>query len=146
MKILIFGLPGSGKTTLAKELAYHFCIPHHNADYYRMLHDDWDFSPDGRLRQAMRMKGKNGILDFVAPKQEYRDIVQPTVSIYMDTIKESRYDDTNKLFEVPHYLDIDYTVKTWIDIKKLRKCLVDFNPGIKGIQSFLKEQFPKLVR
>ena len=111
-----------------------------------MLHDDWDFSPDGRLRQAMRMKGKNGILDFVAPKQEYRDIVQPTVSIYMDTIKESRYDDTNKLFEVPHYLDVDYTVKTWIDIKKLRKCLVDFNPGIKGIQSFLKEQFPKLVR
>ena len=146
MKILIFGLPGSGKTTLAKELAYHFTVPHHNADYYRLLHDDWDFSDDGRLRQAYRMASKSGILDFVAPRQDYRDIVKPTISIWMNTIKKSEYDDTNKVFEVPHYLDVDYTVNEWIDIKKLRKCLVDFNPGIKGIQSFLKEQFPKLVR
>ena len=68
------------------------------------------------------------------------------IKIYMDTINESRYEDTNKVFERPHYLDVDYTVKTWIAIKKLRKCLVGSNPGIKGIQSFLKEQFPKLVK
>ena len=146
MKILIFGLPGSGKTTLSRELSYHFQVPHHNADFYRMLHDDWDFSPDGRLRQAMRMKSKSGILDFVAPKQEYRDIVEPTITIYMNTIKQSRYEDTNQVFEHPHYLDVDYTVNEWIDIKKLRKCLEDFNPGIEDTLRFLREQFPKLVR
>ena len=49
------GLPGSGKTTLAKELAYHFEVPHYNADTLREKSDDWDFSEEGRLRQAYRM-------------------------------------------------------------------------------------------
>jgi len=146
MKILIFGLSGSGKTTVAKELAYHFTVPHHNADYYRLLHDDWDFSDDGRLRQAYRMAGKTGILDFIAPKQDYRDIVKPTISIWMNTITESEYKDTDKLFEVPNESDVDYIVNEWIDIKKLRKCLADSNPGIKDILLFLREQFPKLVK
>ena len=92
------------------------------------------------------MAGKNGILDFIAPKQDYRDIVKPTISIWMNTIKESEYKDTDKLFEMPHYLDVDYTVNEWIDIKKLRKCLEDSNPGIKDILHFLREQFPKLVK
>ena len=51
MKILIFGLPQLGKTTLAKELSYHFLLPHHNADVYREKFIDWDFTHRGRERQ-----------------------------------------------------------------------------------------------
>ena len=50
MKILICGLPGSGKTTLARELAYHFCLPHFNADTIREHFNDWDFTDVGRER------------------------------------------------------------------------------------------------
>ena len=59
MKILIFGLPGSGKTTFAKELAYHFTVPHYNADTFREYYDDWDFSEAGRVRQFHRMNSKD---------------------------------------------------------------------------------------
>ena len=145
MKILIFGLPGSGKTTLAKELAYHFCVPHHNADFYRTLHNDWDFSEIGRWRQAKRMAKQVGILDFVAPKEEIRQIINADVSIYMDTIRESIYEDTNKVFEQPN-LNIDYRVEKWIDINQLHKCLADFSPGTTDILNFLKLHFRKLLK
>ena len=97
MKILIFGLSGSGKTTLARELAYHFTVPHHNADYYRLLHDDWDFSDAGRARQSMRMKafadfershGRYVVCDFVCPTKETRENFSADIVIWMDTIKE----------------------------------------------------------
>ncbi len=85
MKILIFGLPGSGKTTLARELAYHFLLPHFNADTVREHYDDWDFSESGRMRQAWRMSQQWGILDFVCPLQDFREMLQPDYSIFMDT-------------------------------------------------------------
>ena len=59
MKILIMGLPGQVKHT-RKELAYHFLVPHHNADTLRGMHNDWDFSPEGRMRQAVRMSCEHG--------------------------------------------------------------------------------------
>lgn len=144
MKILILGLPGSGKSTLARELAYHFLIPHHNADTYREMFDDWDFSHEGRLRQAKRMAAQNGILDFVCPLKALRDIVEADFTIWMNTINEGRFEDTNKLFEVPESYDLE--VKEWIDLDQLRNSLEGFNPGTKGILSYLNEHFPKLVK
>ena len=143
--ILIFGLPGSGKSTLAKELAYHFCLPHYNADTLREFHDDWDFSEDGRHRQLKRMEEfKLGIVDFVCPFEKYRNDLNPTFSIYMDTIEKGRYEDTNKAFEKPKQFDIRIT--QWIGQNQLRNSLVDFNPGTKGIQSYLNGPFQKLVK
>lgn len=108
-KILIFGLPGAGKTTLAEQLKKELCnfnVEHFNADYIRQLHNDWDFSDQGRVRQAIRMRDYANsstanivICDFVAPKEKYRNIFNPDLSVFVDTIEEGRFEDTNKIFE-----------------------------------------------
>jgi adenylylsulfate kinase len=108
-KILVMGLPGSGKSTLANKLFQKLASAEHlNADKVREMFNDWDFSDEGRLRQAKRMsslakdsKAQWAVLDFVCPKREYRDIVDPDILVWMDTIDNSRYDDTNKSFEHP---------------------------------------------
>ena len=123
IKILIMGLPGSGKTTLAYTLKQvmkdnRLNVIHFNADAVRKEHNDWDFSEDGRLRQAQRMrqlgnncKIKYAICDFVAPTEVTRDLFEPEIIIWMDTINESIYDDTNKLFQNPTKYDIRVTEK-----------------------------------
>ena len=114
MKILIFGLPGSGKTTLAKLLVPMFNAVWLNADKVREEANDWDFSEMGRSIQANRMKrladeaiqnNRNVIADFVCPTEHTRKDFNADYIIWMDTIKESEFEDTNKMFEEPKNFD-----------------------------------------
>jgi adenylylsulfate kinase len=93
-----------------------------NADEVRGRYDDWDFSPEGRMRQAQRMRhlsdgvvmaGKIAIADFVCPTEKARQEFNPDFTIWMDTIKEGRFEDTNKMFEAPP--KCDYHVAEWFD-------------------------------
>ena len=117
--MLIFGLPGSGKTTLAFKLAKKLGAVHLNADEVREKFQDWDFSDEGRLRQAFRMsdlarsaEAKYVIMDFICPTRQLREIVAADVSIFMNTIAKGRYEDTNKLFEFPRDSEkVTYTIQ-----------------------------------
>lgn len=120
MKVLIYGLPGSGKTTLAKYLVDLIGDRAEwiNADAVREEVNDWDFSLAGRERQLQRMrilteqaheKGKIAIADFICPLDEYRDLFDADYEIWVNTIEEGRFDDTNKMFEPPAAMP-DYTV------------------------------------
>ena len=120
MKILIMGLPGSGKSTLAKPLASLLGGVWLNADDVRKRYDDWDFSPEGRIRQANRMKhlsdgivmaDRVAVADFVCPTEETRSQFNPDFTVWMDTIKEGRFEDTNAMFETPE--NVDYHVEKW---------------------------------
>ena len=113
-RILICGLPGSGKSTLAEKLISILGnADWYNADDIRKKFNDWDFSIEGRERQMKRMqdyvrksvaKGNYGIADFVCPTNELREKFMPEYVIWMNTIKEGRFEDTNKVFETPEGL------------------------------------------
>ncbi len=114
------GLPGSGKTYLAERLQPLLEAAWYNADKVRGMAGDWDFSDDGRTRQSLRMKNladfetshnRFVICDFVCPTEETRNIFDPDILIWLDTIKEGRFEDTNKIFEEPS--SSDFKIEEW---------------------------------
>ena len=128
------GLPGSGKTTLANELAPLLNAKRLNADEVRKEANDWDFSEEGRKRQAKRMadfalnlrKYNNYVVaDFICPTPEARSLFPSDYVIWVDTIKEGRFDDTNKMFVKPDKYNfhvttqdaLNWALKIYKDIK-----------------------------
>ena len=118
--ILIMGLPGAGKTTLANELAKLIECKRLNADEIRKAANDWDFSEEGRKRQAKRMsnealkikkEGNNVIADFICPTPEARKLFPADYTIWVDTIKEGRFEDTNQMFVKPEKFDFHVTTQ-----------------------------------
>ena len=114
------GLPGSGKTTLANELAALLNAKRLNADEVRKAANDWDFSEEGRVRQAKRMadfakKLKDDVnyvvADFVCPTPAARSLFPADYIIWVNTIKEGRFDDTNKMFVKPAKYDCEVTTQ-----------------------------------
>ena len=121
------GLPGAGKTTLAEELAPKLNAKRLNADEVRKEANDWDFSEEGRKRQAKRMadfalklknQGNYVVADIVCPTPEPRNLIPADIVIWVDTIKEGRFDDTNQMFVKPEKYDFHVTTqdaKFWAD-------------------------------
>ena len=119
------GLPGAGKTTLADELAPMINAKRLNADQVRKAANDWDFSAEGRKRQAKRMadfalklksEGNNVIADFICPTPEARKLFPADYVVWVDTIKAGRFDDTNQMFVKPDKYNYHVTsqdAKTW---------------------------------
>jgi adenylylsulfate kinase len=120
MKILVMGLPGSGKTYLTERLVPLLDAVWYNADNLRGMANDMDFSKEGRERQSMRMRtfadfekshGRYVVCDFVCPTKKTRNNFNADIVIWMDTIKEGRYEDTNKLFQNP--IKVDFHITEW---------------------------------
>ncbi len=127
-KILVMGLSGSGKTTLSKQLCDVLDAEHINADEIREKYNDWDFSSEGRIRQARRIHKLSidsdkdyVVMDFICPLKESRDIVDADYIIWMNTIDSSKFNDTDQVFVPPKKAHIvtDFNYNIHNLIKKL---------------------------
>ena len=120
MKVLVMGLPGSGKTYLSERLVPLINAAWYNADKVREMANDWDFSDEGRVRQSKRMRvfadfekehGRFVVCDFVCPTKETRKNFDPDIVIWMDTINKGRFENTNKIFQSPS--KVDFHISEW---------------------------------
>jgi len=141
-RILIMGLPGAGKTYFAERLKNYLetssffkpgestesscpSVKWINADDVRKKYNDWDFSHEGRMRQSVRMRDLADsftddfvIADFVAPLLEMRHNFKADWTIWMDTIEQGRFEDTNKMFVPPEIYDFRVTeqnAEKWVE-------------------------------
>ena len=141
MKILIMGLPGSGKTHLSERLQVQLECAWFNADKIRFMANDWAFDVPARMRQARRMKnvadyesnlGRTVICDFVCPTKLTRTIFEPDITIWMNTIEEGRFEDTNKMFETPKPEDFDYEINEFLSNEQIEN-FADILRGNHGL-------------
>lgn len=122
MNILIFGLPGSGKSTFASNLCKGVDVAHFNGDVVRDMFNEKKFTEQDRIDQVIRMEKlcnmtkKHCVVDFVCPYDQFRSFYD--VKIFMNTIESGRYDDTNKVFEKPHKVDYEISSYNYSDIIK----------------------------
>ena len=121
-KILVMGLPGSGKTTLASKLVPLLKAKWLNNDEVRKAANDWDFSEEGRVRQAKRVSDlaekfkKEGnydylVADYICPTPQTRKLFNADYVIWINTIKKGRFEDTNKMFVKPEKVDFEVTTQ-----------------------------------
>ena len=134
MKILIMGSPGSGKTYLTERLVPLIGAAWFNADKVRKMANDWDFSEEGRVRQSNRMKsiadfekshGRLVVCDFVCPTVKTRQMFDADFTVWMDTIKESNYKDTDKIFEEPENFNLKITEWNQYNPKEIASLIKD---------------------
>jgi adenylylsulfate kinase-like enzyme len=121
LKILIMGLPGAGKTTLALALAPLLQAVVFNADEVRThINRDLGFSPSDRIEHARRMgwlcdrvvtAGHPAIADFVCPTPDTRHAFGTAYTVWVDRISQSRFEDTNQLFVPPGSWDLRVTTE-----------------------------------
>jgi len=133
------GLPGSGKTWLAERLQKHLDCAWFNADEVRRMANDWEFGDEARLRQARRMRNladyekdcdRTVICDFVCPTELTRSIFEADMTVWMNTIEEGRFDDTNKMFEQPGE-DVDLIIDRFLNDAEIE----DIAKWIVGVRS-----------
>lgn len=147
-RILVMGLPGSGKTTFSQDLVKRLMLKHtvkwFNADAVRKEFDDWDFTPEGRLRQVKRMRemadnsgADYAICDFVCPTEEYRKVFDADYVVWMNTIEAGRFADTNKMFEPPS--EYNFVIQDWAENEKVLDSIVSQDlPKDSHVRSIVK--------
>jgi hypothetical protein len=134
--VLLFGLPGSGKTALAEKLLEHVDAIHINADQVRAdLSSDLGFSIADRLEQARRVgavsrllsdQGKVVIADFVNPTSETRAAFgEAALKVWVNRIDKGRFEDTNSIWQVPATTDYDLEVTSGLSLEEEKNLILE---------------------